>query len=190
MLKENTLAPDFTLNDQEGRTHSLSDYKGNWLLMYFYPMDFTPGCTTEACSIRNAFSDFDKYHIKVLGVNNGTEVSHKKFAEKFKLTFPLLSDTKMGEVILLDDEVLLLRTEDSKRTPQWLVIPKDGEISEKEWQIIEDVFNFRRRVPVMESYAIPRSSTNLKGSGTVVKTLRDKVPNPKKSEQKKIFNSA
>ena len=100
MLKENTLAPDFTLNDQEGRTHSLSDYKGNWLLMYFYPMDFTPGCTIEACSIRNAFSDFDKYHIKVLGVNNGTEVSHKKFAEKFKLTFPLLSDTKM-EVIKL-----------------------------------------------------------------------------------------
>lgn len=98
MLKENIFAPDFRLPDQNGDYHSLSSYKGNWLLIYFYPMDFTPGCTQEACSIRDSFVDFSKFNIKVLGINSGSMISHKKFAEKHSLSFPLLADSS-GEVI-------------------------------------------------------------------------------------------
>lgn len=93
MLKENIFAPDFRLPDQNGDYHSLSSYKGNWLLIYFYPMDFTPGCTKEACSIRDSFADFSKYHIKVLGISGDSMSSHKKFAEKHNLSFPLLADS-------------------------------------------------------------------------------------------------
>lgn len=93
MLKENIYAPDFRLPDQNGDYHSLSAYKGNWLLIYFYPMDFTPACTKEACSIRDEFSDFRKLNIKVLGINSNSMKSHKDFAEKYNLSFPLLTDS-------------------------------------------------------------------------------------------------
>ncbi len=98
MLKENTIAPDFCLKDQDNKEHSLAKYKGNWLLIYFYPMNFTPGCTTEACSIRDSFSNFKKLNINILGINNGDEISHKKFSEKHNLTFPLLADPEMTTI--------------------------------------------------------------------------------------------
>jgi len=88
----NSLAPDFTLPDQHGEDHTLSDYRGQWVLLYFYPKDDTPGCTKEACSIRDAFPHFEELNIKVLGVSVDSIESHRKFSEKFKLPFTLLSD--------------------------------------------------------------------------------------------------
>jgi thioredoxin-dependent peroxiredoxin len=91
-LEPNMLAPDFTLPDQDGVEHALSEYRGQWVLLYFYPKDDTPGCTKEACSIRDAFPNFTKLNIKVLGVSADSPESHKKFAEKYQLPFTLLSD--------------------------------------------------------------------------------------------------
>jgi thioredoxin-dependent peroxiredoxin len=90
--KADTIAQDFILPDQDGRTHSLSDYRGKWVLLYFYPKDDTPGCTKEACAIRDNFPDFSKLDIAVLGVSVDSPTSHKKFIEKYKLPFTLLSD--------------------------------------------------------------------------------------------------
>lgn len=85
-------APDFSLPDQDGQTRSLADYKGQWLLVYFYPKDDTPGCTKEACNFRDGFSDFSAKGLKIIGVSKDNVKSHKKFATKFMLSFPLLAD--------------------------------------------------------------------------------------------------
>jgi len=91
-LKEGAKAPAFTLPDQTGKKHSLKDYKGKWVLLYFYPKDDTPGCTTEACTIRDSYSGFQKSKIVVLGVSVDSVKSHEKFAKKYELPFTLLSD--------------------------------------------------------------------------------------------------
>ena len=85
-------APDFFLADQDGKFHSLSDYKGRWLVVYFYPKDDTPGCTKEACSFRDNIEEFRKRGVSILGISKDTVESHKKFAEKYHLTFPILAD--------------------------------------------------------------------------------------------------
>jgi len=92
MLKENNKAPQFTVPDQNGNNISLSDYKGKWVILYFYPKDMTPGCTTEACNFRDEYSVFQQKDIVVLGVSKDSIVRHKKFEEKHELPFPLLSD--------------------------------------------------------------------------------------------------
>ena len=86
------LAPDFSLPDQTGQERKLSDYRGRWLLLYFYPKDDTPGCTKQACSIRDALPDFRKLKITVLGVSVDSIKSHQKFAKKYHLPFTLLAD--------------------------------------------------------------------------------------------------
>ncbi len=90
----NKKAPDFKLKDQEGKYHKLSTYKGKWVLVYFYPKDDTPGCTKEACLIRDNFPNFQKLGIVVLGISVDSVESHKKFAQKYNLPFTLLSDDK------------------------------------------------------------------------------------------------
>lgn len=85
-------APDFTLSDQNNTTHTLSDYKGKWVLLYFYPKDDTPGCTVEACSVRDNFLQLKKRGVVVFGVSTDTVSSHKKFEQKYALNFPLLAD--------------------------------------------------------------------------------------------------
>ncbi len=87
-----SIAPEFTLPDQNGELRSLSAYKGRWTLLYFYPKDDTPGCTKEACAIRDEFPAFDTSSIAVLGISADSVKSHKKFEEKYKLPFTLLSD--------------------------------------------------------------------------------------------------
>ncbi len=87
------LAPDFTMVDQDGKSHTLSEYRGQKVVVYFYPKDDTPGCTKEACSIRDDFAQFQKNGIKVFGVSFDDTKSHKKFAEKYDIPFPLLSDS-------------------------------------------------------------------------------------------------
>lgn len=94
MIKLGKKAPDFTLLDQDAVEHSLSQYKGSKVLLYFYPKDDTPGCTTEACNFRDGYTEFKKMGLVILGVSKDTTKSHKKFAEKFKLPFPLLADTE------------------------------------------------------------------------------------------------
>lgn len=93
MPKEGSVAPDFSTTDAEGRDVSLKDFRGEKVVLYFYPKDDTPGCTKEACSFRDAFSEFRKRRIKILGVSPDKEASHKKFADKYKLPFTLLADT-------------------------------------------------------------------------------------------------
>ena len=92
MLKEQTLAPDFHLPDQNGAIHSLSGYLGQWVLLYFYPKDDTPGCTKEACSFRDNLPNFEKIKVKVLGVSADSPESHSKFVNKYGLNFTLLAD--------------------------------------------------------------------------------------------------
>ena len=92
MPKEGSVAPNFAAKDANGETVRLKDLRGQKVVLYFYPKDDTPGCTKEACSFREAFADFKKRDIKVLGVSTDSEASHKKFAAKYKLPFTLLAD--------------------------------------------------------------------------------------------------
>ncbi len=92
MPKEGSAAPLFTTTDGEGATVRLKDFRGQKVVLYFYPKDDTPGCTKEACSFRDAFSDFKQRGITVLGVSPDDEASHQKFAKKYKLPFTLLTD--------------------------------------------------------------------------------------------------
>ena len=94
MIKIGKKAPDFLLKDQDGKERSLSEFKGKKILLYFYPRDFTPGCTKEACGIRDNFEGFEKLNVVVLGVSTDSIERHKKFAQKLNLPFILLSDEK------------------------------------------------------------------------------------------------
>jgi len=93
MLKEGDAAPDFTARDAEGNEVSLKDLRGRRVVLYFYPKDDTPGCTKQACSLRDSHAAFEERGIKVLGVSLDDEESHRKFAEKYSLPFTLLADT-------------------------------------------------------------------------------------------------
>jgi peroxiredoxin Q/BCP len=93
MLKEGDVAPDFTTRDAEGNAVRLADFRGQKVVIYFYPKDDTPGCTKEACSFRDADSELAEKGIKVFGVSLDSEESHQKFAAKYSLPFTLLSDT-------------------------------------------------------------------------------------------------
>jgi len=87
-------APDFSLPDQEGTIRSLEDYTGKWLVLYFYPKDDTPGCTTEACNFRDERSAIAEFgNAEIVGISKDSVASHKKFADKYHLDFTLLSDT-------------------------------------------------------------------------------------------------
>ncbi|MEQ8199445.1 MAG: thioredoxin-dependent thiol peroxidase [Clostridiaceae bacterium] len=85
-------APDFTLNGSDGKTHRLSDYKGKKIVLYFYPKDNTPGCSSEACDFRDNFSVISELNAIVLGISKDSLSSHDKFITKFGLPFILLSD--------------------------------------------------------------------------------------------------
>ena len=89
---EGSVAPDFSLMDQHGKTHRLDDYAGRWLVLYFYPKDDTPGCTKEACHFRDDIGVLGDLGASVLGVSLDDSRSHAEFAKKYQLPFPLLSD--------------------------------------------------------------------------------------------------
>jgi thioredoxin-dependent peroxiredoxin len=92
LIDEGKKAPSFTLNDQDGMSHRLSDYAGRPVILYFYPKDDTPGCTKESCEFRDSLPRFKKSKAAVFGVSILDEASKKKFARKFDLNFPLLAD--------------------------------------------------------------------------------------------------
>jgi peroxiredoxin Q/BCP len=88
------VAPEFELSDQDGQLHSLEDYRDQWVVLYFYPKDETPGCTTEACEFRDNIFAFRDRDAQILGVSLDDVESHRKFAENHGLPFPLLADTE------------------------------------------------------------------------------------------------
>ncbi len=92
MIEEGKKAPDFKLQNQDGKTISLKDFKGKNVILYFYPKDNTSGCTKEACNFRDEFPKFNNVDAVILGVSPDSVASHKKFAEKYDLPFSLLSD--------------------------------------------------------------------------------------------------
>jgi thioredoxin-dependent peroxiredoxin len=125
--KVHSQAPDFTLPDQDGKEHALSDYKGKWVLLYFYPKDDTPGCTIEACTIRDQFRDFNKIGAVVLGVSTDSVASHKKFANAYKLPFTLLADVHkevVGRYGVFGEKKFMGRTYMGTNRISFLIDPK------------------------------------------------------------------
>ena len=86
-------APDFALKDEQGKIHRLSDYRGKIVVLYFYPKDFTPGCTTEACNLRDNYEALQEKGLVILGISYDSPEKHKAFKEKYRLPFSLLSDS-------------------------------------------------------------------------------------------------
>lgn len=97
MLEVKMTAPDFTLADQDNQKVKLSDFKGKWVIVYFYPKAMTPGCTTEACNFQESFPNFTEMDAVILGISKDPVSRQKKFADKYHLQFPLLSD-EQGQV--------------------------------------------------------------------------------------------
>lgn len=93
-LKEGDKAPDFSGKNEKGEEISLSDYKGKKLILFFYPKDNTPGCTAEACNLRDNFAELKKQGFELLGVSPDSARKHQNFIKKFDLPFPLLADTE------------------------------------------------------------------------------------------------
>ncbi len=120
-------APEFSLADMDGHMHRLADYRGRWLLLYFYPRADTPGCTRQACALRDYWAEFSRLGVAVLGVSLDAPASLKAFAAKYRLPFPLLSDlsgrTAQGYGSLRDFGVLRLARRNS-----FLIAP-DGRIA-------------------------------------------------------------
>jgi thioredoxin-dependent peroxiredoxin len=93
MIQEGSSAPELELTDGSGRTVRLSDFRGSPVVLYFYPKDDTPGCTRQACELRDSYAEFRERGAVILGVSPDDEASHMRFREKFDLPFPLLADT-------------------------------------------------------------------------------------------------
>lgn len=102
MLEVGVKAPDFALPDQNGKAHRLSDYSGKKVILYFYPKDNTPGCTKQACGFSELYPQFLEKDAVVLGVSKDSVASHKKFEEKYNLSFTLLSDTELSVIQAYD----------------------------------------------------------------------------------------
>jgi thioredoxin-dependent peroxiredoxin len=97
-MEKSMMAHDFTLPDENGKTHTLSDYKGKWVIVYFYPKDDTPGCTKEACGFRDNIEVLQKMGAVIFGISKDSVASHKKFSEKYQLNFSLLSDESLTTI--------------------------------------------------------------------------------------------
>ena len=98
MLEVGTVAPDFTLHNQNGEAVSLKDFRGKRVVLYFYPKDHTPGCTRQACAFAGTYAEFAKRDVVVIGVSRDSVASHAKFAEKNHLPFILLSDPERAAI--------------------------------------------------------------------------------------------
>lgn len=119
MLEVGTQAPDFTLPDQNGNPHSLADYRGQKVILYFYPKDMTSGCTSQACSFAELYPQIREAGAVVLGVSKDTVESHKRFEEKHELPFTLLSDPQLQVIEAYD--VLVEGTTKTGKTTRRLV---------------------------------------------------------------------
>ncbi len=120
-------APEFALPDQEGNIHTLSSQKGKWVLIYFYPKDDTPGCTVQACAIRDDFPQFQKLETTVFGISADSVKSHGKFVDKYQLPFTILSDeekTTIGEYGVWQQKKFMGRVYMGISRTSFLVNPK------------------------------------------------------------------
>jgi len=124
---EGSAAPDFNLQDQNGKAHRLSDYAGRWLVLYFYPKDDTPGCTREACRFRDDIGVLGDLNAAVVGVSVDDARSHAGFARKYQLPFPLLSDPD-GHTAAAYDSLLNLGLVRIARRHTFIIAP-DGRIA-------------------------------------------------------------
>ena len=121
------LAPEFELPDQTGQLHSLEDYRDQWVVLYFYPKDETPGCTTQACEFRDNIFAFKKVNAQILGVSLDDVESHQKFAENHNLPFPLLADTEGQAAEAYGVKTRMLGIKVAKR--QTFLIRPDGTLA-------------------------------------------------------------
>ncbi len=119
--------PEFELPDQDGQLHSLEDYRDQWVVLYFYPKDGTPGCTVEACEFRDSIFAFHEMHVQILGVSLDDVESHKKFAENHSLPFPLLADTEGETSAAYGVKTRMFGMTVAKR--QTFIISPDGNIA-------------------------------------------------------------
>ncbi len=120
-------APEFELPDQSGQLHSLEDYRDRWVVLYFYPKDQTPGCTTEACEFRDNIFAFRGLNAQILGVSLDDVDSHKKFADKYELPFPLLADSEGTTADAYGVKTRMFGMKIAKR--QTFLIDPDGKIA-------------------------------------------------------------
>jgi len=120
-------APEFELPDQQGQLHSLEDYRDQWVVLYFYPKDDTPGCTTEACEFRDNIFAYRELNAQILGVSLDDVDSHRKFAEEYSLPFPLLADTEGAAADAYGVKTKMMGWTVAKR--QTFLIDPDGNIA-------------------------------------------------------------
>jgi peroxiredoxin Q/BCP len=120
-------APEFELQDQQGQLHSLEDYRDQWIVLYFYPKDDTPGCTTEACEFRDNIFAYRELNAQILGVSLDDVDSHRKFAEEYSLPFPLLADTEGATADAYGVKTKMMGWTVAKR--QTFLIDPDGNIA-------------------------------------------------------------
>jgi peroxiredoxin Q/BCP len=132
MLKVGELVPDFTLVDQDEKSHTLSQYRGKKVVLYFYPKDMTPGCTVQAEGMRDSMNDLEVKGIVVLGVSVDDVKSHKKFVEKHNLNFPLLADTEKTVV-----EAYGVWKEKSMFGKKYMGIQRDTFLIDEEGKLIQ-----------------------------------------------------
>ncbi len=145
-LKIGDNAPHFSLRDAKGKTHALSDYAGQYLVLYFYPKNDTPGCTKEACLFRDDMAALEALGAKVVGVSVDSAESHAAFSEKYHLPFPLLSDPK-GEIAERYDALINLFVFKAARRYTFLISPtgkiiqiyKSVNTSKHSQEIIDDL---------------------------------------------------
>ncbi len=121
------MAPEFELPDQDGQLHSLEDYREQWVVLYFYPKDETPGCTTEACEFRDNIFAFRDLNAQILGVSLDDVESHKAFAENHGLPFPLLADVEGIAATAYGVKTRMMGMQVAKR--QTFIIAPDGTIA-------------------------------------------------------------
>ena len=120
-------APQFELPDQTGQLHSLEDYRSQWVILYFYPKDDTPGCTTEACEFRDNIFAFRNLNAQILGVSLDDVESHKEFAENYNLPFPLLADTEGSTSTAYGVKTRMFGMTVAKR--QTFIVDPDGNVA-------------------------------------------------------------
>ncbi|MGA1047690.1 MAG: thioredoxin-dependent thiol peroxidase [Minisyncoccia bacterium] len=132
MLEVGELVPDFTLVDQDEKSHTLSQYRGKKVVLYFYPKDMTPGCTVQAEGMRDSMNDLEAKGIVVLGVSVDDVKSHKKFVEKHNLNFPLLADTEKTVV-----EAYGVWKEKSMFGKKYMGIQRDTFLIDEEGKLIQ-----------------------------------------------------
>jgi len=127
------IATNFSLKDQDGKLWTLSDLKGKWVVLYFYPRDNTPGCTKEACNFRDSFHELQSMEVQIVGISKDSVTSHKKFADKFSLNFPILSDESLKTIKAYDSwgkKKFMGREFEGTLRNTYLINPK-GEIVKK-----------------------------------------------------------